>query len=312
MKLTSLIKVFSLQFIVLSLTLSSTANAGWVRGQGLLSSGGSVDPLIENGSTISTGQFGTPESAASFYSQADLGNGTLKARTTIGTPSIPANGQALATPAFGETVTFDAPAASTWDFEFAVDMWVNSAGGFDGSASNPPFTTFDFTYAFFELYIFPGGTVGPLGSANSWGGPGGAVSNGQALFQEFKYLTSTPGTPKPELFGLEDLLLSDSISGQLALEAGINSFDIVTKMVVSASAGCCFPAYLSLDALNTATFSIDSTVPFTSGSGVFLTGTNITGSNSVPVPGSFALFVVGFISLITKMRLVRFRSRLTD
>jgi len=113
-----------------------------------------------------------------------------------------------------------------------------------------------------------------------------------ALFSETKSLQFTPGGDNPgDFLDNVDLLLAGSISGSLGLGVGSNSFDVIAVLNVNGNIPGSLVSSFDLDFSNTASLNIASTVPFTSNSGVFLTGQN--NISAAPIPGTAALMLLG-------------------
>ena len=261
----------------------------WVRGRGGISPGATVDPLFQASPpdplipTVSTGQFNDCQKG--FFSQSDLGNGALRARSFIngGTGSV------FSDPISGETIHFNNTTgqASSFDFRLDVDGHVTTGGdAFPVEQTFAGAGTFRTTFATFSVHIFAGDTVGPFGSANDW-----TTMLDQALFTTTQNIDGFPTSGSLDGFGAD---LADSISGSLPLDVGMNDFDVVLVLNATATVPSNFNSSIDMNFSNTAAFGIDSDVPFTSNSGVFLTGVN-----NVPEPaaGGAALLVAALAAL---------------
>ncbi len=274
---------------VVHLSMTSAADASWIRPRGFVQPAGLIDPIFQSVPpnplipTIANSQFNDGQKG--FFSEADLGNGALRARAFVNGGS----GNANANPIYGETITFNnsTGGVSSWDFEFSIDGTVET--GSPGFPVEQTFgsNTFRTTFIQFAFHVFEGGTVGPQGSANDW-----TTKLGDALFSEVKNIDGFPLTGTVD--GLDEFL-TDSITGSIPLAIGSNSFDIVAVMAVGGSIPSTFDSSFDFNFTNTAALEIDSVVDFESDSGVFLTGTNV--GAVVPEPSTFALLALGGVAL---------------
>jgi hypothetical protein len=270
-----------------ALVLASTsANASWVQGYAGVFPGATIDPLYQSGPftplapTVSTGQF--TDAQKSVYSQADIGNGALRA-------SLAAAGSGVsltANPRLGETVSFrnDSAETSTWNFSYDVDGTVTSGStpipiiqDFGGAGS------FRTTYIQFAVHIFAGHTVGPVGSANAWN-----THLSSALFSQTKDMTGFPTSGNLSSFNAD---LTDSISGSLPLPTGVNEFDVVLVLNLTAGIPSTTNSSINMDFTHTAQFGVDSSAPFSSDTGYFLTGNNV-----VPEPATALAVIPLFVA----------------
>ena len=256
----------------------TAAEASWVRGRGNVNNVGLLDnlkvsqPSSPLAQTIAAVQFNDAQKG--MFSQSDLGNGALRGRAFVtgGSASAGAN------PVLGETITFNNTGnASTWDFSFDLDGTVETG-------TNPFPIEQDFgaagihrtTFIQFGIHVFPGHTVGPQGSQNAWN-----QNLNTALFTQVRLVNGFPTTGMLENFSAS---IADVISGSLPVQPGINSFDVVTIMSIQGNIPSTVDSSFDFNFLNTAALTIDSPVPFTSESGVFLTGTN-----NIPEPATISL-----------------------
>jgi len=279
---------------------AGTADASFVRPTGVLPPGASEDGLIQAippnqlVPTINTVQFSNAQRG--YFSQADLGNGALKGRAFVNT-SGSGTGNANVNPRYGDTITFNAPTADTWNFTFDIDGTVTTSGDpIPIFQTFPGAGTFKTTFVQFALHIFEGNTVSAIGTNPGNGLVPWLDARGAALFSQTKTLQFSPGGDNPgDVLDNVNLALMDSISGSLALTAGINSFDLVAVLGVSGDVPTGLSSSFDLDFSNTASLNITSGVPFTSNSGVFLTGQNNT--NAAPLPGTAALLLLGLAGI---------------
>lgn len=282
-------------------TVVESANAAFIRPFGALGAeieDGLVQAIPPNqlNPTIKTAQFSNAQRG--YFAQADLGNGALKGRAFVN-QSGPGAGNASVNPRYGDTITFNSPTADTWDFTFSIDGTVKTNGDAFPMFQTFPGGTFQTTFVNLALHIFEGNTVAAIGT-----NPGNGLVPwidviGNALFSEvisldFDVDGQGDGNQVGDMLDNVNLLLNDSISGSLDLAAGMNSFDVVAVLAVSGSVPGNLVSGFDLDFSNTATLEINSAVPFTSESGVFLSGQNRT---PIPEPGTAALLLFGALAM---------------
>lgn len=264
------------------------AQATWVRGRGNTNLTGILDQLIVGMPpnppmpSVATVQFNDGQKG--MFAQSDLGNGALRGRAFVAGGS----GSAGANPILGETLTFNntTGSESSWDFTFEFNGTVQTG-------ANPFPIIQDFgggqvlrtTSISFGIHIFPGHTVGPFGSEESWVDQ----LESTALFTQGKDIDGFPTSGNLQSFSAN---LSDEISGSLPLQPGVNTFDVVTIISVLGNIPSTTDSSFDFNFLDTAEISIDSEVPFTSDSGLFLTG------NNIPEPASIALLGIAAIGSI--------------
>lgn len=274
-------------------SLIAVAEATWVRGRGNTNLTGILDQLIVGIPpnppipSVATVQFNDGQKG--MFAQSDLGNGALRGRAFVNGGS----GSSGANPILGETLTFNntTGSESSWDFTFQFDGTVQTG-------ANPFPIVQDFgggqvyrtTFIQFGLHIFPGHTVGPIGSDKSW------LDQFQtaALFTQVKDMDGFPLSGDLQNFSAN---LTDQISGSLPLQPGVNTFDVVTIISVQGNIPSTTDSSFDFDFLDTAEISIDSEVPFTSDSGLFLTGDNV-----VPEPAALALAGLAMLTMLSNVR----------
>ncbi len=277
---------------------AGSAQASWVRGTAFVA-GSSIDPLFQAfppdvlTQSVATGHFN--DAQKNVFSESDIGNGALRGSLSI----INGTGALTVNPRLGETVAFNNTTGQPqqWNFDFAIDGTVTTSGDpVPITQFFPGVGTLTTTFVSFALHIFPGNTVSPTKSPNNpppvplhkdWQQ---AIADGEALFSETRRLDFGTGT---NFLDNVNLVLNDSISGSLSLPLGLSSFDVVLLAGLGTSVPGTQNSSIVMDFSRTAAFSITSPVPFTSQSGLFLTGRNA----SAPAPDGLALLGLGFAML---------------
>ncbi len=276
---------------VVMLGPACAVEAAWVRAKGAVGAAGQIDKLIDQEPpaplipTFATGQFNDGQKG--FFTEADLGHGALRGRAFVNGGS----GNANVNPVLGETITFDnqTGAASEWEFTFNIEGNVQTgANPIPVEQDFGSIGTFRTTFVQFAVHIFPGNTVGPIGSPNDW------QQTGNRLFSEVKNIAGLPTTGLLENFNEH---LTDQISGSIPLVSGINAFDVVLVLAVAGSIPGTTDSSFDMDFGSTAALTIDSEVPFVSESEVFLTGENL-----VPEPATLTLALLALAAAGTRRR----------
>ena len=276
-------KLFVISLWVGSCLSATAANAYWIRpifgdGSQLFQDGLDINGLTQDIQTFN-------DAARSWYSEVDIDNGTAGAYSSISDGGVQTSGLvAYSNALWGETITFNGGAPSTWDFFLDVDGFIDAETFSDPNGPGPDLYNIDVRAS---ITIFEGGTAGTL--PLEWASEANlatALFNDDIWIQEYSeggYFDS----------------ISTSLGGSLAVSAG-DSFDIVVRLWTGCVINDNETGYCDIDFSNTAGFSTSADPSsFTSTSGTFL-GSEAT----IPLPAAGWLLLSGLAGL-SGLRLLR-------
>ncbi len=266
-------------FIATSLLgLTTAAQAYFVRPYVQLGAG-VVDGLELDGATERAENF-----TSALQAQVSLDEGTVRNYLQITGPG--AFGQAAGV--MGDRLTFNGAGGTTLSFAFGFD------GTIESPARDPNLNSNLQIGVFAHLRVF---------EANSGANHTNFTSFAGALVSESRSLQFN--NPEDSL----DEFVIDELSGSFAVVGGApRSFDIFASLSTFVAVND-NPLTVTMDFLNTATFSVQTApkVSYTSASGVFLGSPQ---TPPIPEPGTYALMALGLAALALLSRRRRTNDRL--